>query len=412
MGFRRAGIRAQLLAPTELRGAGLRGSELQGAMPVLIVATFVGASGIHFQTPMLGAMALEFGADAAAIGWIPTLTFGGFLGGILFLVPLGDRIDKRRLILGQCFGAIGALLAAAAAPNLATEAAAGFLIGMLSCFAQTIVPFGAELAPPGERGHAVGTILTALFLGVLFARITGGVVAAHFGWRWMYVIGAGMLAAIMPALISRLPRTTPKTDLAYPALIGSIFALVRRYAEMRRVMAIQLLLGVCYGGFWATIATMLLRDHGLGSAVAGLIGIPGAAGILVARPAGRWMDLRGPWLIVTLGISIILAAYAVFALGVWSVIALPIGAALLDCGLRGAMVPNQTVVNSLAADARSRSNTVFGMSVWTGNALGAFAASTVYAHSGWLAVCGMSGFAALLALGVQLRARRAATLSA
>jgi predicted MFS family arabinose efflux permease len=378
-------------------------------MPLLVLATFVGASGIHFQTPMLGAMALEFDAGAAAIGWIPTLTFGGFLGGILFIVPLGDRVDKRRLILSQCLCAIVALLAAALAPNLATEAAAGFLIGVFSCFAQSIVPFVAELAPPEERGHAVGTILTALFLGVLFARVTGGVVAAYLGWRWMYVIGAGMLTAIVPTLIARLPRTAPKTDLAYPALIGSIFALVLRYAEMRRVMAIQLLLGICYGGFWATLATMLLRDHGLSSTVAGLIGIPGAAGILVARPAGRWMDLRGPWLIVTLGISLILVAYAVFALGTWWVIALPIGAALLDCGLRGAMVPNQTMVNSLAADARSRSNTVFGMSVWTGNAVGAFAASTVFAHSGWLAVCGMSAFAALLALGVQVsHFRRAA----
>jgi predicted MFS family arabinose efflux permease len=384
---------------------------MRGLMPLLVVATFVGASGIHFQTPMLGAMALEFDAGAAAIGWIPTLTFGGFLAGILFIVPLGDRVDKRRLIVTQCLSAIAALLAAAAAPNLATEAAAGFLIGVFSCFAQIIVPFAAELAPPEERGHAVGTILTALFLGLLFARITGGVVAAYLGWRWMYVIGAGMLAAVVPSLISRLPRTAPKTDLPYPALIGSIFALVRKYVEMRRVMAIQLLLGICYGGFWATMATMLLRDHGLGSTVAGLIGIPGAAGILVARPAGRWMDLRGPWLIVTLGISLVLVAYAVFALGIWWVIALPIGAALLDCGLRSAMVPNQTVVNSLAADARSRSNTVFGMSVWTGNALGAFVASTVFAASGWLAVCGISAFAALLALGVQLRTRRTVTLS-
>ena len=385
----------------------MRGSDLRGVMPLLIVATFVGASGIHFQTPMLGAMALEFGADAAAIGWIPTFTFGGFLAGILFLVPLGDRIDKRRLIVSQALAAIAALLAAGAAPNLPSEVAAGFLIGMFSCFAQCIVPFAAELAPPEERGRAVGTILTALFLGVLFARITGGFVAAHLGWRWMYVIGAGMLAAIAPSLFSRLPSAAPKTDLSYPALIGSVFTLVRRYAEMRRVMAIQLLLGICYGGFWATIATVLLREHGLGPTVAGLIGIPGAAGILVARPAGRWMDLRGPWLIVTLGISLILAAYAVFALGVWWAIAFPIGAALLDCGLRGAMVPNQTVVNSLAAEARSRSNTVFGMSVWTGNTCGAFLASTALARSGWLAVCAISAVAALLALGVQLRARHA-----
>ncbi len=373
-------------------------------MPLLIAATFAAAGGIHYQTPMLGAMAADFGADGAAIGWIPTLSFGGFLAGIVFIVPLGDRIDKRRLILLQHVAAIASLLGAAAAPNLAAEAAAAFLIGLCSCYAQTIVPFVTELAAPEQRGRAVGTILTALFLGILFARISGGLVAAHLGWRWTYVMAAALLASLAPAMFSRLPSSAPKTALSYPALIGSVAQLVRKYAEMRRVIGIQLLLGICYGGFWATLAPMVLRVHGLGPTIAGLIGIPGAAGILVARPAGRWMDLRGPWLLVALGISLIFVAYLVLALGAWWVLALPVGAALLDCGLRSTMVPNQTVVNSLAADARSRSNTVFGMAVWTGNALGAFLASAAFARSGWLAVCAISLLAALLALGVQLRA--------
>ena len=375
-------------------------------MLLLTATTFAAAGGIHYQTPMLGAMAAEFGADSSTIGWVPTLTFGGFLVGIVLLVPLGDRIDKRRLIITQHFAAMLALLAAGAAQGVAAAAASGFLIGLCACYAQNIVPMVAELAPPGERGRAVGTVLTALFLGILFARITGGIVAAQLGWRWMYVLGAALLALIAPALIARLPHSAPKTTLAYPELLASMLALARVHADMRRVVAIQLLLGICYGGFWATIATMLLQRHGLGPTVAGLIGIPGAAGILIARPAGRWLDLRGPAPIVTTGIALIIAAYGVFAFGVWWPAALAVGAALLDSGLRAAMVANQTVVNSLAPDARSRSNTVFGLSVWSGNAVGAFIATSALAASGWLAVCAISALAAAAALGVQLRAMR------
>lgn len=375
-------------------------------MWLLATTTFAVSGGIHYQTPMLGPMAAEFGADSAAIGWIPTASFGGFLAGILFLVPLGDRMDKRRLILRQHFATIVALLLAAAAPSLATATAACFLIGICACYGQNIVPMVAELAPPSARGRAVGTVLTTLFLGILFARIAGGIVAAQLGWRWMYVIGAGMMAMLTPALIMRLPHSAPKTSLPYPQLIASIFKLIGAHAEMRRVVAIQLLLGVCYGGFWATIATMLLQTHGLGPAVAGLIAIPGAAGVLITRAAGRWLDLRGAGPIVSGGLALILAAYAVIALGVWWAVALAVGAAILDCGLRATIVANQTVVNSLAADARSRSNTVFGLSVWTGNAAGAFVASTALAYSGWLAVCAISALAAAAALGVQLAAMR------
>ena len=371
-------------------------------MWLLAAATFTGSSSIHYQTPMLGAMARELGASASQIGWVPTLTFGGFLCGILLLLPLGDRLDKRRLILAQYFANIAALLTAAAAPGLASLVASSFLIGVCSCYAQSIIPLVAELAPDKARGRAVGTILTALFLGILFGRLAGGLVATHLGWRWMYGLAALMSAALSPVLIARLPGTRPHTGLAYRQLLASMLALIGRHADMRRVIGIQFLLGICYGGFWATIATMLLAVHGLGPAVAGLIGIPGAAGILVARPAGRMLDRRGPGRIVAVGVSVIIAAYGVFAFGLWWPAALAVGAALLDCGLRATMVSNQTVANSLAPDARSRSNTVFGLAVWSGNAAGAFVASSALAASGWLAVCAISATSAASALGIQL----------
>ena len=371
-------------------------------MWLLTAATFTGSSSIHYQTPMLGAIARDLGAGASAIGWVPTLTFGGFLAGIVLLVPLGDRFDKRRLILIQYFANMAALVAAALAPGLASLAAAGFVIGVCSSYAQSIVPLAAELAPENGRGRAVGTILTAIFLGILFGRVMGGLVATHLGWRWMYGIAVLMLAALSPWLLSRLPGSTPQTSLAYRRLLGSMLGLIGRHVELRRVVAIQLLLGICYGGFWATIATMLLNVHHLGPTTAGLIGIPGAAGILIARPAGRWLDRRGAGPIVAGGAAVIIAAYGVFAFGLWWPAALAAGAVLLDCGLRATMVSNQTVVNLLAPEARSRSNTVFGLAVWSGNAIGAFIASSALAASGWLAVCAISAAAASAALIVQL----------
>src|SRR4051812_797110 len=159
-------------------------------MLLLIAAIFSAAGGIHYQTPMLGPMAAEFGADTAQIGWIPTATFGGFLAGIALLAPLGDRMDKRALILRQHFACIVALLAAAAAPTLATAAAAGFVIGICGSTSQSIIPLVAELAPPNERGGAVGTVLTAGVLGIPFARLVGGIGGAPLGSGRVYVIRA------------------------------------------------------------------------------------------------------------------------------------------------------------------------------------------------------------------------------
>ncbi|OFZ88473.1 MAG: hypothetical protein A2V78_07830 [Betaproteobacteria bacterium RBG_16_64_18] len=373
-------------------------------MALITVSLFVVSGVIHYQTPMLAAMSAEFGADAAAVGWVATLTFGGFLAGLIFLAPLGDRLDKRKLVLGQLAVLIPALLAMAAAPSLATLAAASFVVGASGTFGQHFIAMSAELARPDERGRTMGTLLTALFLGVLFGRITGGLVASYIGWRWMYAIVAVMMLVLTPALLRRLPSMPAKTQMGYRPLMWSIVRLVGRHAELRRVAANQLLLGVSYGGFWATVAPMLALFHHLGPAQAGLMGIPGAAGIFVARACGRWTDRRGVMPVVTTGIGVVLVAFVVLGFASLWIGAAIAGAILLDCGLRAAIVANQTLVNTIASDARSRFNTVFSASVWGGNAVGALLASTALAHAGWLAVCTIAVTASCLALAMQLSA--------
>ncbi len=377
-------------------------------MALLALASFTSAAAMHYQSPMLGAMGADFGVDAAAVGWIATLTFGGYLAGMIFIVPLGDRVDKRKVILGQVTGLIASTLVLIAAPSLEVAAAASLVVGASACLTQSIVPVVIELTPASSRGRRVGTLLSALFLGILFGRMAGGYIAAHLGWRWTYVVSELLLLALAAPLALRLPRMPAKTALPYWSLIRSLGQMLRTQPELRRISAIQFFLGICYGGFWATIAPMLALLHRLGPAEAGLMGIPGAAGTLAARPAGRWMDRHGAFPVVMTGVSLVVAAFVVMEFAGLSVWAIVVGAILLDCGLRPSIVANQTQVTMGSPEARSRINTVFGAHIWGGNAVGAFIASTALAHAGWWAACTIALASACVALILQLRGRRAA----
>ena len=175
-----------------------------------------------------------------------------------------------------------------------------------------------------------------------------------------------------------------------------------------RAVAIQFLFGICYGGFWAVAAPMLAALHRVGPTTAGLIGIPGASGILVARPAGRWVDRAGVRPVVMTSIISMLAAWIAMGFGLWAIAPLVLGAMLLDCGLRAAMIANQTLVNTAVPDSRARANTLLGLHIWGGNAVGAYLASSAFAHSGWLAVCGVALTATIVALLIHLRVGPAA----
>src|SRR3989449_9194985 len=258
----------------------------RGLMILLAVSVFAGAGTIHYQTPMLAAFASEFAAGPAAAGWVATLSFGGFLLGTILFVPLGDRVDKRRLILAELSVLIVALIAMAAAPSLALLAGAAFAVGVSASFPQLMIPLAAELAPSESRGRVLGTILACLFLGILFARLAGGFAASYIGWRWVYVIAATMLAALMPALLLRLPHSRPRTQLGYGALIASLVALLRANATLRRASGIQFLLGISYGGICATAAPILPQPPRVRAAAKGVNANPRPGRLPPAPPPG------------------------------------------------------------------------------------------------------------------------------
>ena len=368
-------------------------------------AIFV-SGGIHYQSPMLAAMAADLGATSTQIAWVPTLSFAGMFAGVLLLVPLGDRMNRRRLALGKLALLCASQAAMAAAPTVELLAAASFATGLAGSLVQSMIAIVAAGAKPAERGRAMGTLFTGLFLGILFARIVGGAMASEFGWRSSYVLSTALLLGVFALFYARLPGSTPTTTASYAALLRSAFDLLRTHADIRRAAAIQFMLGTCYGAFWAVLAPMMSTAHRLTAAQIGLIGIPGAAGILVARPAGRWMDRSGILPVGGTAIAAMITAWLLLGFGEWYVAAVIVGAVLLDCALRASLVSNQTLVNTAAPEARARANTIFGSHVWGGNATGAFLGGHAYALMGWPGVCGVCLLACVFALAIHMRVRR------
>ncbi len=367
-----------------------------------------GVAALYYAQPMLGVLGADIGASDRLVGFVPTLTQLGYALGILLLAPLGDRYDRRRIILIKAAVLCAALLLAGAAPSIAMLLAASLVIGLSATLAQDIVPAAATLAPETHRGKVVGTVMTGLLLGILLSRVVSGFVAEHFGWRSMFVAAAASIALIGAAAWRGLPRFRPTTHLAYGALLGSLGKLWRQHGALRRAALAQGLLSVGFSAFWSTLAVML---HGapfhLGSAAAGAFGLAGAAGALAAPIAGRIADRRGPELVTRLGAGLVVLSFALMALSpllmpharLGLLVASAIG---FDLGLQAALIAHQTIVYSIDPGARSRLNAVLFTGTFIGMAAGSALGALALAQWGWMGVTVLATVSALGALAVRL----------
>jgi predicted MFS family arabinose efflux permease len=383
---------------------------------VLLLATGAGLSvaALYYSQPMLGVLSHDIGVSDLQIGSVPTITQLGYALGILLLAPLGDRHDRRTIILVKLGLLIAALLAAALASSLSVLLAASLAIGMTATLAQDIIPAAATLAPPESRGRIVGQVMTGLLLGILLSRVCSGLIAAQFGWRSMFVLAAISMAAVGVAIWRGLPHFAPTTALAYGALLRSLWDLLRRYAVLRQAALAQGLLSMGFSAFWSTLAVML---HGapfhLGSAVAGSFGLAGAVGALAAPIAGRLADRRGPQRVSLYSTSLTAASFALMCLATQlspavQLFVLIVCTVTFDLGVQSTLIAHQTLVYGVDANARSRLNAVLFVGMFTGMASGAALGSVLLAHAGWVAVTALATATSVAAFGVRLWRPRAA----
>jgi predicted MFS family arabinose efflux permease len=364
---------------------------------VIVLAVAAGASvgNLYLLQPLLPEVARAFSTSPRAVGIVSMLTQVGYGAGMFLFVPLGDVVERRRLMLTLLGAVAVALLAVAAAPALPVLAGASLAVGMTTVVPQLAVPLAAHVAPPEERGRAVGAVMGGLLVGILLARTASGFLGAHLGWRAVYVVAAGLMVALAAALRALLPRSEPDASMPYPALLRSMLDLAREEPALREAAALGALGFAAFSVFWSTLAFQLEARHGLGADVAGLFGVLGAAGALAAPVLGRLADRTSPRANAGISIVVALAGFAVFAAS-GGVPALVAGVLLLDVGVQGNHVSNLARVHARRPEARSRMNTIYMVTYFAGGALGTAVGTWAWTARGWAGVCA-AGAAFLLA---------------
>ncbi len=375
---------------------------------LLAASAGLGAASLYYSQPILAPLADDLKASTGHIGAVPMLTQLGYAAGILLLTPLGDRFDRRRVILTKFVLLVVTLLLNGLAPGLVPFLVASALLGLTATLAQDVVPMAATLSPPAERGRIVGQVMTGLLLGILLSRVMSGVIADLLGWRWVYGLAALALSIAGLAAWRWLPASPPVSTTTYPAVLRSLGRLWKEQPALRRAALAQGLLAVAFSAFWSTLAVMLHQRFGLGSAVSGAFGLAGAAGALAAPMAGRIADRRGPGVVTRLGALVTALSFVAMSITPWldrgpAIVLLVVLAVIFDFGVQATLVAHQTIVYSLDPAARSRLNALLFTGMFIGMASGAALGSLLLAEWGWVAVTALATFSSLGALLLRLR---------
>lgn len=381
------------------------------ALYAMAVASGIAVANIYYNQPMLGIIEKDLG-QTSVTGLIPTATQLGYALGLFFLLPLGDIVHRRKLIIGQFVILAAALAVLAVAPSAWFLVGASLLVGASATVAQQIVPFAATLATPERRGSTIGTVMAGVLSGILFSRTLSGFVGEHAGWREMFWISVPLALAAAVLMFFALPDHRPTSRMRYRTALVSLAHLWRGKRELRSASLMQAALFGSFTAFWTILAFYLETPRfNLGADVAGLFGIVGAVGVFAAPLAGRMADRRGPHFVVSAGVVLTLLSWVIF--GVWgSLAALVIGVIVLDFGVQSTLVSNQHIVYALDPEARSRLNTIFMTAMFLGGAAGAALATFAWGHAGWTGVSLLGASLAVVALVIRLLDRRVAANAA
>jgi predicted MFS family arabinose efflux permease len=381
-------------------------------IPVLALACGVSVANIYFPQAISPLIATGLHVPPHSATLVVTAAQLGYAAGIFLLVPLGDRLPHRPLVVTLLTLTGLGLLAASAAPGLTVLVAASAVVGVTTVVPQILIPMAAGLAAEGRRGTVVGTMLSGLIGGILLARTFGGIVGEWLGWRAPYLVAAAMALLLAGALAVTMPATTPASRQRYPSLLAESLRLLRAEPDLRRSCLYQATLLAGFSATWTSLALLVTGPaYGLGARAVGLIALVGVGSMFSAPAAGRWADRGGPdpvnlvCILGTLVAGVVLVAGD--AGGAIGLAALVAGMLLLDVAVQCGQVANQARIFALRPKARSRLNTAYMTCSFLGGSLGSWLGVLAFTQLGWRGVCAFVALTAVLALARHLAHRLA-----
>jgi len=361
----------------------------RGLLPFLGLASGASVATIYYNQPLLLEISRTFRVSSGTGGAIAVGTQLGYAAGILLFVPLGDVVERRGLML-RLFAAVSLALAIAGlSPAFWVLAAASVAIGMTASVTHVMLPLAPELANPGEGGRAIGTVMTGVLLGVLLGRVASGAVAEVLGWRAVFLLAAVSTGAFVPLLGWRMPALPPVRPLPYGAALSSLWNLACQQPVLREASAVGCLVFASFIAFWTNLTFFLGSPaYHWGAGAAGSFGLLGAAGALIASPAGRLADRYGPRATLTLALGLLTMGWLLLWVFGYRAAGLIAGVVVLDIGMQVMQISNQTRIFGLSRSARSRINTVYMIVFFMGGAVGSALSAVAWSRWQWSGVCG------------------------
>lgn len=390
-----------------------RPAVLTGPLTVLF-ATAVGVIVTNLFAPqtLVGLIGPSLGFDAAANGLVATATLLGYAAGLFLLVPLADLLENRKLVVRMLACAVIASGLAASAPSGAALLVMLFFLGAACSAIQILVPVAASMAPPEQRGRAIGDVMSGVMVGILLSRPIASLIADAWGWRMFYAVSAAAMAVLTALLAVRLPRRQPMAKASYPALIASLWHLLRSERVLRQRALTASLVMAAFSVFWTSVALRLAQSpYSLDQRGIALFALAGAGGAVVTPLVGRAGDrgwTRPATVASHLGLiaALALAAWCGSLRPAWMPLALMVASAvLLDIGVIGDQTLGRRAINLLRPEARGRMNGLFVGLFFLGGALGSAIAGIAWASGGWSITCIAGASFGIIALVVDAATR-------
>lgn len=354
------------------------------------IACGLAVSNVYYAQPLLDSLAYEFGISHSSLGIVITVTQICYALGLFLLVPLGDLLNQRRLIVIMMLLSVAALVIIGTAPAVPVLFIGLAIMGLLAVVTQVLVSFASTLAAPSERGSVVGFVTSGVVIGILLARTIAGVLTDLAGWRSVYLTSAALMLIIVGAIyrVMLQPNRLEKNSLSYPQLLHSVLQLFveERILRIRAILA--MLIFTAFSTLWTSLVLPLSSPpYSLSHTAIGAFGLAGVAGALAASRAGRLAD-RG-WGQRTTGVALFLLTVSWLPINdlKHSLIFLIIGVVLLDAAVQAVHVTNQSLIFNVRPEARSRLTAAYMIFYSIGSATGSIASTKLYAYAGWNAVC-------------------------